>query len=625
MSNKERLFPIGILEKSKSNELIPNFEKGEFYLADYLNKKLPKEWNIYTRPELKARWGSNQNKKTPDIVIAHPQEGIMIFEVKNWNISNFFVDEIRSQNSKPKLDIYQKNSNGRSGNLNPIDQAENYLWRMRNSIHEVLDEIYENNNKRHLIRCGVYFHNPYSTEEARNFVRFENYVNPDRCSVFAKDYLDKGIEIDKIVPLINNRFKIKSNQNWMNLFSNWISPPLHRQEKQFRTSINDLDNNQKKFVESKPNVIQKISGVAGSGKTTIAALRAAISASNKKKVLVLCYNITIKNFLIDEVNKTIYPQNELIDFFHFHDFCKAYRENNNITYQTEILSEESDDNSIEEIKKHKNQNKDNSINYDVIIIDEGQDFKKNWYELIKNFLKPNGEILIALDQKQNIYNREKKTSLKGIGGGRWGILKKSYRLLNPHIELANKFSEKFFLDVNEENEDPKIELDKNNQFKLPFKAEPASFWLNILNDNDLNDSVVGILKDLFDKKVSPSDIAILVTNHEQGRALKQVILENYENIKIMDIFEKLDVRQRQQKILFKVHSDKLKMATIASFKGWDRRNIIIITDKTSNIEKNNARMDFEFYTSITRVREKVFVLNRNKRYEDFLDKNFETY
>ena len=33
----------------------------------------------------------------------------MIFEVKNWNISKFFVDEIRSQNSKPKLDIYQKN------------------------------------------------------------------------------------------------------------------------------------------------------------------------------------------------------------------------------------------------------------------------------------------------------------------------------------------------------------------------------------------------------------------------------------------------------------------------------------------------------------------------------------
>ena len=55
--------------KSKSKELIPNFEKGEFYLADYLNKKLPKEWNIYTRPELKARWGSNQNKKTPDIVV----------------------------------------------------------------------------------------------------------------------------------------------------------------------------------------------------------------------------------------------------------------------------------------------------------------------------------------------------------------------------------------------------------------------------------------------------------------------------------------------------------------------------------------------------------------------------
>ena len=48
MSNTERLFPIGILEKSKSKELIPNFEKGEFYLADYLNKKLPKDLILFT-------------------------------------------------------------------------------------------------------------------------------------------------------------------------------------------------------------------------------------------------------------------------------------------------------------------------------------------------------------------------------------------------------------------------------------------------------------------------------------------------------------------------------------------------------------------------------------------------
>ncbi len=624
MSDFERLFPIGILRKSRNRELKPDFEKGEFFLADYLNKNLPKEWNIYTRPELKARWGSNQNKKTPDVVIAHPSDGIMIFEVKNWNISNFFVDEIKKIGFRTRVDIYQKNLKGRSGNLNPVDQAENYLWRMRNSIHDILEEIYENNNKRHLIRCGIYFHNPYSTQEARNFVRYK-YIDQDRCSVIARDFLEEGIEIEKIVPLINNRFKIKSDKDWLSLFSNWISPPLHRQEKQFRLSINNLDNNQKKYVESKPNVIQKISGVAGSGKTTIAALRAAISANNKKKVLVLCYNITIKNFLIDEVEKTIYSQNELIDFFHFHDFCKAYRENNKISYTTNILNEESDDISIDEIKNHKAQNKDYSINYDVIIIDEGQDFKKNWYDFIRKFLNPNGEILIALDQKQNIYNREKKTSLKGIGGGRWGILKKSYRLLNAHINLANKFSEKFLIDNDEEDEDPRIELDKNNQFKLPFKAEPASYWLNILNDNDLNDSVIGILKDLFDKKVSPSDIAILVTNHDQGRTIKEVISNSYDDFKIMDVFDKMDVRQRQQKILFKVHSDKMKMATIASFKGWDRRNILIITDKTSNVEKTNARMDFEFYTSMTRVREKVYILNRNKRYTEFLRENFEKY
>ena len=190
------------------------------------------------------------------MVIAHPSDGIMIFEVKNWNISNFFVDEIKKIGFRSKVHIYQKNLKGRSGNLNPVDQVENYLWRMRNGIHEILEEIYENNNKRHLIRCGIYFHNPYSTQEARNFVRYK-YIDQDRCSVIARDFLEKGIEIEKIVPLINNRFKIKSDKDWLSLFSNWISPPLHRQEKQFRLSINNLDNNQKKYVESKPNVIQK--------------------------------------------------------------------------------------------------------------------------------------------------------------------------------------------------------------------------------------------------------------------------------------------------------------------------------------------------------------------------------
>ena len=136
---------------------------------------------------------------------------------------------------------------------------------------------------------------------------------------------------------------------------------------------------------------------------------------------------------------------------------------------------------------------------------------------------------------------------------------------------------------------------------------------------------LGRKSNLFDKKVSPSDIVILVTNHDQGRNLKQVITDSFEDIKIMDIFHTMLVKQRQQKILFKVHSDKLKMATIASFKGWDRRNVIIITDKISNIEKNNNRMDYEFYTSMTRVREKMFILNRNKRYENFLNDNFEKY
>ena len=499
MSNQERLLPIGILEQSKKNQLKPAFEEGEFFLADYFNKKLPLDWTIFTRPEFKGRWGSNQSKKTPDLVLAHPKKGIMIFEVKNWNISNFFSEETETKYGKV-LDIFQKNDKGRSGNKNPVLQAETYLWRMRDNVHEILEEIYENQNKRFLIRCGVYFHNPYSTDQARNFVKYNKFVNPDRCSVFAKDLLDSDSSLEQIMPLINNKFKINTDRDWLQSFKNWISPPLHRQEKQFRLSINDLDNNQKNFVLSKPNVVQKLSGVAGSGKTTIAALRASLSANENKKVLVLCYNITIKNFIKDEVERTIYIEKERIDFFHFHDFCKVYRENNNIIYPNSLDEEENDDKSVEEIIEHKIKNLDKSINYDVIIIDEGQDFKKNWYDLIRNFLNIDGEILIAIDQKQNIYRR-KETALKGIGSGRWGILKKSYRLLNQHIELANKFSDNFLKNFKDDLETPAIDVEVNNQINLPFKAEPGSYWRNINNKKELNDFLIKIINDLFEKKL----------------------------------------------------------------------------------------------------------------------------
>ena len=101
-------------------------------------------------------------------------------------------------------------------------------------------------------------------------------------------------------------------------------------------------------------------------------------------------------------------------------------------------------------------------------------------------------------------------------------------------------------------------------------------------------------------------------------------------IRISDIFSKNGFRRQQSKKLFTVSDKiwdektksyiegrKLKMSTIQSFKGWGRRNIIFfIPSKIAN------NFDYKFYTAITRVQEKLFIINLSERYKKFVTENF---
>ena len=92
-----------------------------------------------------------------------------------------------------------------------------------------------------------------------------------------------------------------------------------------------------------------------------------------------------------------------------------------------------------------------------------------------------------------------------------------------------------------------------------------------------------------EKKNEFSDTTILVSEHSEGINLKENILSEFKNkIKISDVFKGKSkdprnlVKYKEKKKLFTVRTNKLKMCTIKSFKGWERRNIIIVTDSDEN-------------------------------------------
>jgi len=618
MAVSKRILPLGILEKFENNELKVPFTKGEYYLSKQLDAKLPDEWVIHTKPELRNRWGSNICPQTPDVVIANKRHGIMIIEIKDWQIDlpKYKSGEKINRKGKKIWEVFIEDEKGtRTSNINPVYKADGYRLRMVDGIHEIQEEIFNDKRKNILIKSGLYFHNIISSQKAKSFVGIPKYFNPDRCTVFGRDMLDKNVKIEQFIPLINNNIKIHSNTDWLSKFKNWISPPLHISEGQNLISERDLNDKQKRYIISRPGVIQKLSGVAGSGKTRVIAIRAASLAKLGKKILVICYNITLKNYLKKEIEGTKYdfdPTN--IDIFYFHDFCKAYREFRNIEYPDEGSMQKNDELEKEKIIRDKIENRNLSANYDAIIIDEGQDFKETWFKLLRNFLSQNGEMLIAFDDKQNIYSI-KKFKISGVGSGRWGVLNKGYRLLNEHIKLVNKFSNEFLTDFKSDEENPIIET--NTQHTLPFEPNSLSKWINVNNIVESRDMVCEMLNHLDkNQKLDFSDTAILVPDHDEGINLREHILEYFKNknLKISDIFSKNPDRQRDAKKIFNVFDSdrRLKMSTINSFKGWERRNIIILIPY-----KTDKNFDFKMYTSMTRVREKLIIINLSERYKNF--------
>ena len=583
---------------------------GEKSLAEFLDNNLPIDWNIYLKTEFE--WGGG---KTPDIVIAHKSKGIMIIEVKDIDFKKHSREIVFDKKFGKKKSCFCRweyvEKKGKKIPIpvkDPVEQAQNYKDVLTENIPEIADDIINDTEKIKLIRCGIYFHH-----EKFDLIRAKQIMRPydlRDIHIFDRKELEKGKDnIHNIVPLLKGNNKIKMGENWFDKFSNWIYPPLHKIEDGIKLSFNTK---QKYYTNPKPGVYQKLFGVAGSGKTLVLAYRAAKLLNQNKKVLIICYNITLKHYIRQQIKKAALKfswRNLHVD--HFHGFTKKYALEKDIPYpfgggvKEELI--EHINRVVECRKKDKNYRR-----YDAILMDEGQDFNEQWYKFLCDFLTENNEVLFAVDKKQNIYNRD----LNWVKG-RWGhLLDQGYRIPKKQVKKINNFS-KEFLKISDDNTESSLILppDDNQLSLLPM--DPKSIWINVKSFNDVIKEVHKLLSDLInDLSMKKSDIVILVDNNKEGMKLKNYIQEKLGIKNIMDIFSSTGTRiGRLKKTRFRINSPYLKMSTMHSFKGWEARNVIIITPE-------NKSIDSQLYSALTRVRENLIVINQNKRYQKFGIENF---
>jgi superfamily I DNA and RNA helicase len=192
-------------------------------------------------------------------------------------------------------------------------------------------------------------------------------------------------------------------------------------------SISNLDRNQSKAVIETSQGIQRIRGLAGSGKTVILALKAAYLHSKNPdwKIGVTFYSRALKNQFRELITKfTIEQKNEepdwekiklmqawgspSVDGFYYH-FCKL----NNADYHTFDSAKHKFNTDQDLLGKIANEAIANVTephpDFDVILIDEAQDFSESFLQLCYRLLKPsdinndaNRRLVYAYDELQKL-------------------------------------------------------------------------------------------------------------------------------------------------------------------------------------------------------------------------------
>ena len=669
--------PLEVIKKRK-----PEATPGERALLSFLLHNYNDEYEIFFQPFL--------NGDLPDIILMHKGGGVMVFEVKDWDLSNYHVNEVGK---------WIVNANNSVNTKTPFNQVLKYKENLYNlHIDSLLELKLKDYKYWYVVNCAVFFH----CQSEKEAVEFCYGTNPtDRY----KSFLDKNFSVfDDYCSSCNNRYPLKvwknnkcpkcsANQNkyslilgndslkksrfdtifdrtWIsrknyyftedlyNSFARILKPSYHTIEEGLDIKLSSI---QQELSTSKENERKRIKGVAGSGKTLVLAQR-AVNAHKRTggMVLILTYNITLKNYIHDRISAVRDSfAREFFNISNYHDFINSNM--NNVGIGFDFLERDDEgkvvfttvDEKVFDEQVYSNLHlfdghKDQLPKYDAIFIDETQDYKENWIRIIKdNFANEIAEIVAFADEKQNIYSRDlDSTKMPNIPiqVGQWDKrLNKSYRLSNKIALLATDFQRKFF--ANKYIVEDKIET--NSMLSLFDEPLIEYHYFNSNNDEDIANY---IFKQIMEHKFNSNDVTILSSRIKMLRELNSKLQkESKEKTNIMFETEeefrqlcpnaqsgyeknrKIEEIRKNRKANFWMNRGTFKLSTIHSFKGWESPVLfLVVEDNIKNYDNliqtvSQGFKPIEFsdelvYTGFTRCRNFLFVINiNNEAYHDFFN------
>lgn len=591
--------------RAQLDSLPTPLNEGERRVLDFLDQHLSVEWEIYVQPYL--------NGLRPDFVLLNPSTGIAVFEVKDWNLDAI---DYRIEHTADRAQLAARRHNGEPVELNkrnPLEQVAQYKGEILNLYCPRLSTRY-GGAARQAVTAGVIFTRA-TTERVRALLEplrsVEMRAYPQYHPIAGFDDL-RARGLNQVFPEHRRRSSAVMTAEAADDLRSWLREPAFSRDQRAALA---LDARQREIARSRTERgYRRVKGAAGSGKTVALAARAAELGAEGKEVLVCTFNITLMNYIRDLSRAYARAQSlarHTVQFQHFHGWCKrvCYQAGRGEDYRKlfrryDSSGDQSNDRDplfntelpelVQEIWREQcGANHLNGLRrYDAILVDEGQDFRLDWWQTLQAALAKDGEMLLVADKTQNVFGNadvwtDQEMPHAGFRGP-WFRLLRSYRLPPRIIPLLKEYAERFLQD--EESDIPMVDQAELDLYPVALN------WRQTTRAEAVGACVEALLGQM---REIAGDAAVSDVTFLSGRAIGQAVLSELEQrgVQVLHTFDSNSKMQQRQKMQFFLGSGQVKATTLHSFKGWEAVHLVVYVGTVASREDRAV-----LYAALTRIK-----------------------
>ncbi len=559
-----------------------------------------------------------ERDRRPDFVVIDKERGVTIFEVKDWGIDTIL-------NATPKTFRIASTNNRVMKVRNPEIKVKLYVEDIREQLYAEENLCDDRGRLTVNIRYFLVFPNMKRSDLEQagldsiispNIILFSEDVGSfdkfsARYNAVTEDVQSSSLSLIQLEAIRRTLFPeivIPGSEQWFSDSETSSLKVLEEDVQEF-----GLDIQQEQIAKSLGSGPRFLHGIAGTGKTLILLFYAKLLASNStalgqpKRQLILCWNISLAQYMRHAYNKIQLPGGGEVEIMHFSAFARRliygtpgvrFPKPSDPDFDTKLTQ------ALQWVKVPKDEK------YDTVYIDEAQDFQKDWIKFIFDNLldgpPKERNLIIAGDYAQHIYKyrdfaRSSGFTWKSIGIpmiGRTKTLKKIYR----NSARVWSYAAAFLGDISKyykNSSSTKIEFAPKRGFD-PQLLKCASLDEQI-------DKVVEIVSRLSEHKYSPRNAMILYRwSNYRGYPIVNNLLSRLES---KGIPYQWITEDNTTKATFDWAEDSVKISTVHSAKGMDAPVVIILGAETFRENADNMNDEVKLlYVALTRAREFLMVL-----------------